>query len=211
MSIKATRSILLASVLGMTLALSACGSDEPTETSSGSSDTAATDEATTPEEDAMVEPFGAGCAGIPADGEGSSAGMADDPVATAASNNPVLSTLVAAVTAAGLGDTLNGAPELTVFAPANSAFEAIDTAALESLLLPENVATLTSILTFHVIGERIAPEDLAGRSPRSTALRSPSTAVARCSPPTSAEPPKALWSAATCRPQTRPCTSSTPS
>src|SRR6266508_2410244 len=49
--------------------------------------------------------------------EGTLAGMTDDPVATAASNNPVLTTLVSAVGAAGLGDTLNAAPELTVFAP----------------------------------------------------------------------------------------------
>jgi len=161
--IKTTRSILLASVMGMTLALSACSSDESTDTSSG--DTAAeevTTEETTEEAPVAEGPFGAACAGVPTDGEGSVEGMADDPVATAASNNPLLSTLVAAVTAAGLGDTLNGAPELTVFAPSNDAFAAVDPAALESLLLPENVDALTSILTFHVIGERIAPEDLAG-------------------------------------------------
>ena len=163
MRIKTTRSILLASVMGMTLALSACSSDESTDTSSG--DTAAeevTTEETTEEAPVAEGPFGAACAGVPTDGEGSVEGMADDPVATAASNNPLLSTLVAAVTAAGLGDTLNGAPELTVFAPSNDAFAAVDPAALESLLLPENVDALTSILTFHVIGERIAPEDLAG-------------------------------------------------
>jgi len=162
--IKTTRSILLASFVGMTLALSACSSDEPTDSASGdngSSDTATTEEATT-EAPAAEGPFGAACAGVPTEGEGSVEGMADDPVATAASNNPLLSTLVAAVTAANLGDTLNGAPELTVFAPSNDAFAAVDPAALESLLLPENVDTLSSILTYHVIGERIAPEDLAG-------------------------------------------------
>lgn len=164
MRIKTTRSILLASFVGMTLALSACSSDEPTDSASGdngSSDTATTEEATT-EAPAAEGPFGAACAGVPTEGEGSVEGMADDPVATAASNNPLLSTLVAAVTAANLGDTLNGAPELTVFAPSNDAFAAVDPAALESLLLPENVDTLSSILTYHVIGERIAPEDLAG-------------------------------------------------
>ncbi|MDQ3732923.1 MAG: fasciclin domain-containing protein [Actinomycetota bacterium] len=163
MKIKTTRSILLAAVMGATLALSACSSDEPTDSAS---DAAATEEATTEEttEEAPAEegPFGAACAGVPTSGEGSVEGMADDPVATAASNNPLLSTLVAAVTAANLGDTLNGAPELTVFAPSNDAFAAVDPAALESLLLPENVDALTSILTYHVIGERIAPEDLAG-------------------------------------------------
>jgi len=162
-----TRSVLLASVMGLTLALSACGSDEPT-TDSSSSDDTATEEATeeeTAEEAPADGPFGAACADVPTEGEGSVDGMADDPVATAASNNPVLSTLVAAVTAANLGDTLNGAPELTVFAPSNAAFEAVDPAALASLLEPANVDQLTSILTFHVIGERIAPEDLAGTFP----------------------------------------------
>ena len=91
--------------------------------------------------------------------------MADDPVATAASSNPLLSTLVTAVTAANLVDTLNTTENLTVFAPSNDAFAAVDPAALEMLLLPENVDQLSSILTFHVIGERLAPEDLAGTFP----------------------------------------------
>lgn len=165
MRIRTTRSVLLASVMGLTLALSACGSDEPTD--SASSDEATTEEETTEEETTEEEapadgPFGAACAGVPTEGEGSVEGMLDDPVATAASNNPLLSTLVAAVTAANLGDTLNGAPELTVFAPSNDAFAAVDPAALEMLLLPENVDQLTAILTFHVIGERIAPDALAG-------------------------------------------------
>ncbi|MDQ4037393.1 MAG: fasciclin domain-containing protein [Actinomycetota bacterium] len=169
MNKRTTRSILLASVMGMTLALSACGSDEPSTSSSAGDEAATTEEATTEEttEEAPAEegPFGAACAGVPTEGEGSVEGMADDPVATAASNNPLLSTLVAAVTAANLGDTLNGAPELTVFAPSNDAFAAVDPAALASLLEPANVDQLTAILTYHVIGERIAPEDLAGTFP----------------------------------------------
>ena len=52
--------------------------------------------------DAMSKPVGAGCAAVPTDGKGSFSGMATDPVATAASNNPALSTLVTAVKAAGL-------------------------------------------------------------------------------------------------------------
>ena len=57
------------------------------------------------------KPFGAGCSAVPTSGKGSFSGMAQDPVATAASNNPVLSTLVTAVKKAGLVDTLNSAPE----------------------------------------------------------------------------------------------------
>ncbi len=78
----------------------------------------------------MASPFGAACSAIPADGAGSFAGMAAVPVATAASANPLLSTLVTAVTAAGLGDTLNTAQDITVFAPTNDAFMALDPATL---------------------------------------------------------------------------------
>ncbi len=173
---RTTRSVLLASVMGLTLALSACGgSDEPADDAAGG-DEATTEEATeeeatteaeetTEEAPAVEEPFGAACSAIPADGEGSSAGMADDPVATAASNNPVLSTLVAAVTAAELGDTLNTTDNLTVFAPSNDAFAAVDPAALEMLLLPENKDQLAAILAFHVIPMRLAPDELAGTFP----------------------------------------------
>ena len=83
---------------------------------------------------AMAGPTGPLCAAVPADGPGSVSGMADDPVGTAASNNPLLSTLVAAVTAANLGDTLNGAGPFTVFAPVNSAFDKIPADTLQSVL-----------------------------------------------------------------------------
>ena len=106
----------------------------------------------------MAGPYGPLCAAVPADGEGSVDGMADDPVATAASNNPLLTTLVAAVTAAELGDTLNTGGPFTVFAPVNSAFDKIDPATLESVLA--DTETLTSILTYHVIPEQLSAADL---------------------------------------------------
>ena len=68
--------------------------------------------------------FGSACAAVPKDGPGSFDGMATDPVATAASHNPVLSTLVTAVGKAGLVDSLNSAQGITVFAPINDAFGA---------------------------------------------------------------------------------------
>ena len=68
-----------------------------------------------------MAPFEPACSSVPADGGGGFSGMAQDLAATAASNNPVLSTLVSAVSAAGLVDTLNG-PGLSIFAPANDAF-----------------------------------------------------------------------------------------
>jgi uncharacterized surface protein with fasciclin (FAS1) repeats len=95
--------------------------------------------------------------------EGTLAGMTDDPVATAASNNPVLTTLVSAVGAARLGDTLNAAPELTVFAPTDCAFAQFDQNTLQAALAdPEGL--LTQVLGFHVIPERLSPADLASTS-----------------------------------------------
>lgn len=107
------------------------------------------------------QPFGAGCAAVPTTGAGSFDGMATDPVATAASNNPVLSTLVTAVTAAGLGDTLNSADGITVFAPTNDAFAAMDPATLEAALA-DPTGLLTTVLTYHVVSGRLAPDALAG-------------------------------------------------
>lgn len=106
----------------------------------------------------MAGPSGPLCAAVPTEGEGSVEGMADDPVGTAAGSNPLLTTLVAAVTAANLGDTLNGEGPFTVFAPVNSAFDKIDPAALEGVLA--DVDGLTGILTYHVIPEQLSSADL---------------------------------------------------
>lgn len=167
----AMRTIMLTAVAGLTLSVAACGSDEPEDTSSGGTTTEQTtdaEESTEPEEtseeaEPAGENFGEGCAAVPADGEGSFAGMADDPVATAASANPVLSTLVTAVGAADLVDTLNELPEATVFAPSNDAFGTIPPADLDALL--DDVPGLTDVLTYHVIPMRLAPEELAGTFP----------------------------------------------
>ncbi|MDR3036747.1 MAG: fasciclin domain-containing protein, partial [Kitasatospora sp.] len=80
--------------------------------------------------------------------------------ATAASNNPLLSTLVAAVKQAGLVDTLNSAQNITVFAPTNDAFAKVPKADLDALLADK--AKLTKVLTYHVTPERLAPTALAG-------------------------------------------------
>jgi uncharacterized surface protein with fasciclin (FAS1) repeats len=85
--------------------------------------------------------------------------MATAPVATAASANPVLSTLVAAVKAAGLVDTLNSASTITVFAPDNAAFAKIPAATLKKVLADK--AELTKILTYHVAGARYTADQLA--------------------------------------------------
>lgn len=96
------------------------------------------------------------------DAEGTLEGMADDPVGTAASNNPVLTTLTQAATAAGLVDALNSAENLTVFAPTDCAFAAMDPATLEAAMA-DPTGLLTTVLGFHVIpGERLTAADLSG-------------------------------------------------
>jgi uncharacterized surface protein with fasciclin (FAS1) repeats len=152
--LRRTGAITLAS-LALTFGLAACGSDD--------SGTKASDSPTTTTSDtssAGADTFGPGCKLIPADGKGSFNGMATDPVATAASNNPLLKTLVAAVTQAGLGDTLNSADALTVFAPTDDAFAKIPKADLDKVLADK--ATLTKILTHHVVAGKLSPDQLAG-------------------------------------------------
>jgi uncharacterized surface protein with fasciclin (FAS1) repeats len=150
-------------VLVVAASLTACSSSS--KTASGSSATSAVASAPVASSPmasgpmgSSAAPFGSACSAVPASGAGSFNGMETAPVATAASANPVLSTLVTAVKAAGLVDTLNSAQNITVFAPANSAFAKVPAATLTSLLA--NKAELTSILTYHVIGKRLTPAEL---------------------------------------------------
>ena len=149
--------------LSLTAGLAACSEEEDT-TASEDTSSETTEEEPMDEEMDMDDPaaqtYGPGCQAVPEDGDGSFVGMATDPVATAASNNPLLETLVTAVGAAELVDTLNSAEALTVFAPTNDAFAAIPPADLEAVLADKEL--LTSILTYHVVGEQIAPDALSG-------------------------------------------------
>ncbi len=74
--------------------------------------------------------------------------------------NPDFSTLVTAVTAAELGETLSGAGPFTVFAPTNAAFDKVDPDTLSALLLPENKADLTALLTYHVVAGELKAADV---------------------------------------------------
>ncbi|TQJ08543.1 putative surface protein with fasciclin (FAS1) repeats [Lapillicoccus jejuensis] len=162
----------LALVAALPLGLAACGSNSSSDTSAGSQPSSSMSSSapmTTPSDsmtssgsgmDMASQPFGSACSAVPASGSGSFSGMAADPVATAASNNPVLSTLVTAVKTAGLVDTLNSQQAITVFAPANDAFAKIPAATLKSVLADK--ATLTKILTYHVVAGKISPDQLAG-------------------------------------------------
>jgi len=77
-----------------------------------------------------------------------------------AQGNADFSTLVQAVVAAGLAETLSGEGPFTVFAPTNAAFEALPAGLLEKLLLPENKETLVKILTYHVVSGAIMAADV---------------------------------------------------
>ena len=161
---------LLALLAALSLMAAACGSDDSDSSSdttttaadSGSTTTAASGSDTTESSSDVPEPVGAACDQIPSDGAGSSAGMAADPAATAASNNPLLSTLVAAVTAADLGDALNDtSAEYTIFAPINSAFDALPAGTVESLTTdPAMKETLSNILQQHVVEGKMSIDDL---------------------------------------------------
>jgi uncharacterized surface protein with fasciclin (FAS1) repeats len=103
-------------------------------------------------------PSGPACGQVPAEGPASFDGMSAEPVATAASTNPLLTTLATAVGDAGLVDTLDGEGPFTVFAPANGAFADVPQGELEELLADQDA--LTSVLTYHVVEGEMSPEDL---------------------------------------------------
>ena len=157
--------------LALPLGLAACGGmddsgSDDTGTSAqseGADDSEGMDDSEEDSEgtEAAAEPFGEGCDAVPDDGKGSFDGMSEDPVATAAGNNPALKTLTGAIKEAKLASTLNSADEITVFAPTNDAFEAMDQATLDKAMDdPEGL--LTTVLTHHVVEGELAPEDLAG-------------------------------------------------
>ena len=80
-----------------------------------------------------------------------------------AANSADHTTLVAAVKAAGLVDTLSSPGPFTVFAPTNAAFAALPAGTVDTLLLPENKATLTKVLTCHVVAGDVTAEDLMAK------------------------------------------------
>jgi len=164
------------SVAGLTavavLGLSACSNDSSTAAPASvtSSTMAASSAAPKPMDqpvDSGASLVGPGCADYAAQnptGPGSVTGMAQDPVAVAASNNPLLTTLTAAVSGklnpnVNLVDTLNGS-EFTVFAPTDAAFAKIDPATIEKLKTDSNL--LSSILTYHVVPGQASPAQVVG-------------------------------------------------
>ena len=150
--------------LALTVGLAACSSEDDSsaeDTGTSSSTSTETETETETEATAGDQVCGPACDAVPTSGAGSFDGMVQDPVATAASNNPLLGTLVTAVGEAGLVDTLNDAEALTVFAPTDDAFGAIPEDTLNAVLADKD--TLTSILTYHVVGGQLDPEAVVGK------------------------------------------------
>ncbi len=185
MSIK--RALTLVAAAGLALTLAACGSSA---TPAASSTSAASSAASSMMPSSSMAPssmapssgsmnsgaatgaslVGPGCADyakqVPT-GAGSVDGMAQDPVATAASNNPLLTTLVAAVSGkvnpqVDLVNTLNSG-EFTVFAPVDSAFAKIDAGTMDTL--KTNSELLSGILTYHVVAGQLDPSQVVGSHP----------------------------------------------
>ncbi|MEC9053102.1 MAG: fasciclin domain-containing protein [Actinomycetota bacterium] len=148
--------------LALSVGLAACSSeDDSSAEDTGTETSASAGTETETEASAGDQVFGPACDAVPTSGDGSFDGMVQDPVATAASNNPLLGTLVTAVGEAGLVDTLNDAEALTVFAPTDDAFGAIPEDTLNAVLADKD--TLTSILTYHVVGGQLDPEAVVGK------------------------------------------------
>lgn len=135
--------LLLISIFAGILMLGCGGSSDDTETA----DTADTSGA---EDDGMTDDMGA---------EEASADIVDTAVGAGQ-----FSTLVAAVQAAGLEETLRGPGPFTVFAPTDEAFAALPEGTVDELLLPENRERLQAILTYHVVSGDVRAADVAGMS-----------------------------------------------
>ncbi|GAA4659720.1 fasciclin domain-containing protein [Gordonia humi] len=150
--------------------MTACSSDDSSDGSASASNTAMTSTSamsSTGAADPAADLVGPGCADyakqVPT-GPGSVTGMSTEPVAVAASNNPLLTTLTSALSGklnpdVNLVDTLNGG-EFTVFAPVDDAFAKVPAATLD--MLKTDAPALKSLLTYHVVPGQIAPDKIAG-------------------------------------------------
>jgi uncharacterized surface protein with fasciclin (FAS1) repeats len=165
---KIQRLAAVGAMAALTAVVGACSNTQGPATGSQAGESATAGAQATPGAEAagtgvtkISDIFGPACDQVPKEGPGSAQGMVGDPVATAASHNPLLTTLTKAVTAAKLVDTLNSAPALTVFAPADPAFQALEAqhpGILNELTTAPDAASPTGklykILTYHVVGQR---------------------------------------------------------
>lgn len=153
-------------VAGTLFGAAACGSNSDSNTDASSTPSSSSSAmAANPAADLVGPGCGAYAKAVP-NGAGSVAGMAQDKVAVAASNNPLLTTLVAAVSGK-LNPKVNLVPalnngEFTVFAPVDDAFAKLPKSTVATLKTPAGADTLTKVLTYHVISGQIAPDQLDG-------------------------------------------------
>jgi uncharacterized surface protein with fasciclin (FAS1) repeats len=145
------RLAIVPALVTVMLVAAACGDDDD---GGGGGETGA----------AAAAPFGAACSDVPAEGAGSFEGMMTQPVVTAASDNPLLTSLVEDLELAGLTDTLNTAEDLTVFAPTNDAFAAAGEADPEGMeaMMADPTGEFADLLSYHVVEGQLAPGELAG-------------------------------------------------
>jgi uncharacterized surface protein with fasciclin (FAS1) repeats len=150
--------VMIAAVLS--LAAAGCGSSGTSSAQPAASGTAATHHAMASHSHAIAESmaFGPDCGMVPTTGMGSFHGMNMDPVVTAASHNPLLTSFAADVKAAGLTSELDTMHAVTVFAPANSAFSKLTGSEMSMM---HNTAELAKILKYHVVSGRVTPAELA--------------------------------------------------
>jgi uncharacterized surface protein with fasciclin (FAS1) repeats len=150
---------MAATAAALALTAAACGSTSSTSTAApAASPRAASPSASMTEPAAAAGTVGTDCGMIPAAGMGSMHGMAMDPVITAASHNPLITTLAAEVAKAGLTSTLNDAKNITVFAPDNAAFKNLTA---HDMTMMSSPAELAKILKYHVVVGHTTPADLA--------------------------------------------------
>ena len=174
---RTTKRIAAAAAIVSALTMTAaCGGSSSGDSGSGTKSSSAassssSDMSSSTAADPAANLVGPGCAGyakkVPS-GSGSVKGMAADPVAVAAGNNPLLTTLTAAVSGklnpkVNLVDTLNGG-KFTVFAPVDSAFAKLPKATVKTLSTPKGAKTLSTVLTYHVVKGQMTPDQIAGKT-----------------------------------------------
>ncbi|HEY6297790.1 MAG TPA: fasciclin domain-containing protein [Streptosporangiaceae bacterium] len=143
-------------------ATAACGSASSSTTSAAApAAPAASSHAAASPSESMAETtatVGNDCGMIPASGMGSMHGMSMDPVVTAATHNPLITTLAAEIGKAGLTATLNSARDITIFAPDNAAFAMLTA---HDMSMMSGMNELARILKYHVVSGNITPAELA--------------------------------------------------
>jgi uncharacterized surface protein with fasciclin (FAS1) repeats len=160
-----SRALPAGAIAALALAAAACSSSASSSAPAAAGSSPHPAVSHSPMTHAATSAFGSDCGMVPASGMGSLHAMSTQPVVTAASHNPLLTTLARDITSAGLTSDLNGMSSLTVFAPADTAFSALHGSAMTMM---HSQAELAKILKYHVVAGRITPAELAAGKPLTT-------------------------------------------